>query len=386
MSDDSPTGARATSGGSGAAGGLPPLPPPGGPVVALVDAEDRVAWADAGFADLTGVRSGAALGDLLATLAPGGADRLGPALATARDGGTGALRLGGRRPDGRPFAVDLVAEPAGPPSTVALVGARLGGPCGWGVPPPADADTLPGVDVVLSHDVRGALRHAAGFGGVVLKALRTASEGGPLPEALAPAPDRLDTAVGAVATGDAMVEACVRQLRVLDEAWGIEPIDVERLVARAVATARSRREGALPPVELVAAADLGVAAAADRLTEALVELLVNAAVFGGDDVQISVSATAVAPGWVEVRVADDGPGVDPDLAEDAFLPGRMLQPRGRFPGVGMGLPFARLVVSRHGGSLHLEPVGAGAGTAAAAVVPSAEGAPPPPSAVAGDDR
>ena len=358
--------------GSGALGGLPALPLPGAAVVALVDADDRVAWADAGFADLVGVHAGATLADLLAMLAPGGEVRLVGVVALARDDAPGAVRLGGRRPDGRPFAVDLVAEAAGPPSTVALVGARLGGPCAWGAAPTGDVDALPGVDVVLSHDVRGALRHAAGFGGVVLKALRTAAEAAPLPEALAAAPDRLDTAVGAVANGDAMVEACVRQLRVLDEPWGLELLDVERLVARAVATARTRRDGALPPVELVAPADLAVVAAPDRLTEALVELLVNAAVFGGDDVGIEVAATAVAPGWVELRVADDGPGVEADLAEDAFLPGRMLQPRGRFPGVGMGLPFARLVVARHGGSLHLEPADPGA--VAVALLPAADGA------------
>lgn len=371
--------------GSGAAAGLPAPPPSGGPVVALVDADDRTAWADVGFADLTGVRAGAPIADLLAGLAPGGAGRLGPAIAAARDDGAAAsVRLGGRRPDGRPFAVDLVVEPAGPPGTVALVGSRLGGPCAWGAAPAVDVDVLPGVDVVLSHDVRGALRHAAGFGGVVLKALRTTEEGGSLPEALDAAPDRLVTAVGAVANGDAMVEACVRQLRVLDEPWGVEPMDVERLVARAVATARSRREGALPPVELVAAADLAVVAAADRLTEALVELLVNAAVFGGDDVGVEVSATRSQPGWVEVRVADDGPGVEPDLAEDAFLPGRMLQPRGRFPGVGMGLPFARLVVARHGGGLHLEP--GEPGTVAVLVLPDAEGVVAPPSAALAPDR
>lgn len=378
-----PGGAEAASG-PGAVAGLPALSHPGGPVVALVDAEDRVAWADAGFAELVGVRAGAASTDLLATLAPGGAESLARAVAAARDGASGSVRLGGRRPDGRPFAVDLVVEPAGPPATVALVGARFGGPCSWGAPPPSDADALPGVDVVLSHDVRGALRHAAGFGGVVLKALRAAGDGDAFPEALAAAPDRLDTAVGAVANGDGMVEACVRQLRVLDEPWGVEAMDVERLVARAVATARSRREGALPPVELVAAADLAVVAAPDRLTEALVELLVNAAVFGGEDVRVEVSATSAVPGWVELRVADDGPGVEPELAEDAFLPGRMLQPRGRFPGVGMGLPFARLVVTRLGGSLHLERVDAG--TVAVAVLPDAEGAAGPSSAGPSGDR
>ena len=121
------------------------------------------------------------------------------------------------------------------------------------------------------------------------------------------------------------------------------------------------------------------------LRQVVGNLLANVRVHtpAGTTATVSVGVEA---GHAVLVVADDGPGVDPDLAEDAFLPGRMLQPRGRFPGVGMGLPFARLVVSRHGGSLHLEPVGAGAGTAAVAVVPSAEGAPPPPSAVAGDDR
>jgi signal transduction histidine kinase len=55
-----------------------------------------------------------------------------------------------------------------------------------------------------------------------------------------------------------------------------------------------------------------------------------------------------------VRVTDDGPGIEPRLAEDAFRLYRLLQPKGRYPGIGMGLPLARRRIEVQGGRLWIE--------------------------------
>jgi signal transduction histidine kinase len=87
--------------------------------------------------------------------------------------------------------------------------------------------------------------------------------------------------------------------------------------------------------------------------EAVTELVTNARKFADGAVHIAIDATPIG-GWTYVRLRDDGPGVEPQLAEDAFLPFRLLQPKGRFPGVGMGLPLCRQILRAHGGRCWIE--------------------------------
>jgi signal transduction histidine kinase len=50
-----------------------------------------------------------------------------------------------------------------------------------------------------------------------------------------------------------------------------------------------------------------------------------------------------------IAVHDDGIGIPAALAADAFAPGRKLQPRGDYPGIGMGLALCSMVFERHAG-------------------------------------
>lgn len=104
-----------------------------------------------------------------------------------------------------------------------------------------------------------------------------------------------------------------------------------------------------------------------ELREALHVLLDNAARHApGATVSITLRPH---DGWVEVRVADDGPGV-PDT-----LRGRLCQRGARradSPGQGLGLNLARRLLVDLGGTLRLDPSGTGA--AFVAVVPLATGA------------
>jgi signal transduction histidine kinase len=351
--------------------------PPGaaaGSVAALLDGSGSLSWASPGFQRLTGLATGTGRADFLALAAPSSRPRLEAALvAAAEPGAASTVRVGGRRADGLPFVAELLVERAGRArsggAVVALTGGRFGGPVGRAGEIEPVTEQRPGIDVVLSHDLRGALRHASGFAGVVRRAV-VAAAGDGLADGLAPVPERLDTALGAVATADEMAASCVRYLRAIDEPVALEPISLERLVARASVSARSLLGDVDPPVA-VEGGDVVLMGSPERLTDALAELLVNAVRFGGEAVTVAVSARSVGPGWLEVIVHDDGPGIDPALAEDAFLPGRMLQPRGRFPGVGMGLASVRLIATRHGGSIRVDPAAPSPGTTMVLELPAA---------------
>jgi two-component system nitrogen regulation sensor histidine kinase GlnL len=93
---------------------------------------------------------------------------------------------------------------------------------------------------------------------------------------------------------------------------------------------------------------------ADRLTQALWNLLRNALESGASQVQLRTRAErqvligeAVHRLVLRVDIADDGRGVPEDLVERLFLP----LVSGRADGTGLGLPLAQQVAREHGGSL-----------------------------------
>lgn len=93
---------------------------------------------------------------------------------------------------------------------------------------------------------------------------------------------------------------------------------------------------------------------ADRLSQALWNLLRNALQSGASQVQLRSRAEyhvligdALHRLAVRLEITDDGRGVPEDLAERIFLP----LVSGRAEGTGLGLPLAQQVAREHGGSL-----------------------------------
>ena len=60
---------------------------------------------------------------------------------------------------------------------------------------------------------------------------------------------------------------------------------------------------------------------------------------------------------VEIRIADNGPGVPPEISEKIFLPFFTTKPPGQ--GTGLGLSMSHDVVRAHGGSLSVSGDGSG---------------------------
>ena len=92
-----------------------------------------------------------------------------------------------------------------------------------------------------------------------------------------------------------------------------------------------------------------------RTLQVLVNLLSNASKYGPDDAEIEICA-AVRGDWVQLTVADAGPGVPPEAREDLFR--RFVYPvsgndRAQV-GAGLGLSVVKAIVEAHGGEVGVD--------------------------------
>ncbi|MCX7620830.1 MAG: ATP-binding protein [Acidimicrobiales bacterium] len=365
---------------------IPPLRPDGPPLVLAVDAQGQAVDACDALVELIGPEQGAVLGvgwrERVARWCQSRVDEL---LQLRFEVAPARVLLVGKRTDGLPFVMGLSPTRLGrEPTSRLLVGSRLGGPVHWRAGGPTTGPSggrgephVRGIDSVLSHDVRGALRGATGFTTVVSRAFADA-RAAELSPALAKVEEHLGIALGALASADNLVDEVVRFLRAADEPLVVGRVNIGELVEGAIDSADHRCAQGLGRIHLDPdAASLAVLGDVSKLTAIVTELLVNSSKFGGKDVSIMVTAHANDDGWTELVVSDDGPGLDHDLLEDAFAPGRLLQPRGRYPGVGMGLALCRLLATRHAGRCEFDAAmtAPGRGTTVKLVLPSADDQP-----------
>jgi two-component system OmpR family sensor kinase len=135
----------------------------------------------------------------------------------------------------------------------------------------------------------------------------------------------------------------------------VAPVDLGDL-----AVAILRRAEAIPGPEWRAEPGVGVVEAdAERLTQAALNLVTNAARFSPAGAPVVVG-TELRDGEAALWVEDSGPGVPPRDRERIFR--RHVQGLDRRrSGSGLGLAIARAIAEAHGGRLDLEPPRAGTG-------------------------
>lgn len=147
-----------------------------------------------------------------------------------------------------------------------------------------------------------------------------------------------------------------------------EPVPLRALVAQTVGFVRGE-VSARSVVKLDMSEDLRVPADAQRLQQVLVNLIRNALEGVGADGEILISAqrmrasappegTALGPGCetpgevVEITVADNGPGIAPEILPRIFDPFFTTKEVGR--GMGLGLFVVYEIVDEHGGCIAVQ--------------------------------
>ena len=66
---------------------------------------------------------------------------------------------------------------------------------------------------------------------------------------------------------------------------------------------------------------------------------------------IKIESNALDAQWVEIVIADNGPGIPPEIAKSLFQPFASF---GKSKGTGLGLYIAREIIHDHGGSIKLD--------------------------------
>jgi two-component system nitrogen regulation sensor histidine kinase NtrY len=98
-------------------------------------------------------------------------------------------------------------------------------------------------------------------------------------------------------------------------------------------------------------ADLTLTADEELVEQVLINLLLNAmdAVAGRPAARVELRARLDRYGHVLLQVADNGPGIPPDLQERIFIPFFTTKPEGS----GIGLSLSRQILRLHGGTLRV---------------------------------
>jgi signal transduction histidine kinase len=180
-----------------------------------------------------------------------------------------------------------------------------------------------------------------------------------------PARDSVTVLDAAARQGVALVGR-VRELARLARPLVPRPVTLAAAVDEAIDALRPRL-AAMPRVEVAVDHATAPAVVGDRgeLALAVRELLANAldALDGGGRVRVTTGARGRV---VTCRIADDGPGLTPELLARAFEPFvSTREERGR----GLGLTIALAVAARHDGEVRLAPASPGGGCVATLEVP-----------------
>jgi two-component system C4-dicarboxylate transport sensor histidine kinase DctB len=136
-----------------------------------------------------------------------------------------------------------------------------------------------------------------------------------------------------------------------------EPVELKKVIEGAVVLLRSRFAGRLdalkiklPPTELM------VVGSRIRLEQVLINLFQNAleAMEGQEDGRVDVFCEETQDG-VGVTVADNGPGIAPDILRSLFTPFNT----SKEGGLGLGLVISKEIVADYGGRIDVTSDGAG---------------------------
>ncbi len=153
-----------------------------------------------------------------------------------------------------------------------------------------------------------------------------------------------------------IIQELLEYARPADEA--IDPVDVAKVVAGALSLVRAQARVRRVATEVRVPDDLPpVRASSGRLTQVLVNLLLNAADAAGGSGHVTVEVRRDGA-RVVIAVADDGPGIPAEVRPHLFEPFFTTKEVGK--GTGLGLSVSLAIVERWGGTIAVADAARGA--------------------------
>ncbi|MEO8350639.1 MAG: PAS domain S-box protein, partial [Chthoniobacteraceae bacterium] len=152
-----------------------------------------------------------------------------------------------------------------------------------------------------------------------------------------------------------------------------EPCDVHAVIRHAIEIVREDMEEKEIGLTIALSAKLTVLIGDPaRLQQVFWNLLKNAVKFTplGGEITLQTCNSGEGDRRLVVAISDTGIGFDPETAERIFLPFEQgMTGDHRYGGLGLGLAIVRTVVDLHGGEVHAESSGPGAGSVFTVVLP-----------------
>ena len=167
---------------------------------------------------------------------------------------------------------------------------------------------------------------------------------------------RADKYIGYVVDGAQRMIALISDLlsysRIGSDAGAMEPLPLQASLQEALEnlSERIRETNAQVRVEHLPV----VMGNRGQLTQVFQNIVGNALKYtGAESPVVCIAAERVGNFW-QVRVRDNGIGIDPQYREKIFGIFQRLHTRHEYPGTGIGLALCKNIIERHGGTIHVE--------------------------------
>ncbi len=210
-------------------------------------------------------------------------------------------------------------------------------------------EALKAYAATVAHDLNNPLAAILGWNSMVLHEL---DSGEYTPESLRELATRVDASAKRL---HQLTEGLLENAASKDRALHPTRVDLNALLQRIVSSRGVEGQ--------VHWADLPAVRADQLLASQVVDNLVGNAlkyVAPGTTPEVTVSASEKPPGWVTVRITDNGIGI-PDGQHDAIFD-EFHRAHAGYQGTGLGLSIVQRIVTRHGGMISASPNPAGHGT------------------------
>lgn len=196
---------------------------------------------------------------------------------------------------------------------------------------------------VVSHDLKEPLHKVKGFGDLLFK-----DYAGQLGEK---GRDYLERMQHAATRMEKLIEAVLTLSRLSTQKPSFQPVDLNLIVQAVLTDLEMRLRESGGQIETGPLPSL--TAEPTQMQQLFLNLIGNALKFHqpGTTPRVQIHSSQTAAGEVEIQVADNGIGFEPEAAAKLFKPFARLHGRSEYEGTGMGLAICQKIVENHAGTI-----------------------------------